>query len=396
MSLFSPRLFAGLFAGFIALISYFWAQTAHAVDPTFEVTAREAILMDATTGAVLYAKDADALMPPASMSKLMTVHMVFEALMHGEFSLVDTFPVSAKAWRKGGSKMFVEVGTQVNVESLLRGIIVSSGNDACIVIAEGMGGSEEHFAKMMTDRAREIGLTQSTFKNATGWPDPEHRMTPHELAILARRLITEFPDYYTYFAEREFTYGTDITTGKPITQPNRNLILGTVQGADGLKTGHTEESGYGLTASAIRNGTRLVLVVNGLRSERTRARESERFLEWGFRTFKTYKLLHAGQKIEDAPVWLGETARVPLVVSEDVVLTLPKRTRRKMSAALAYDSPVPAPVVQGTALGTLTLSAPDMDDIVVPLVAGGESDKVSTFGKIGATFEFLLFGTSGD
>lgn len=391
-----PLSFLRLIACFIALNAALWVNSAVAVDPPFEVAAKQAILMDATTGAVLYAKDADALMPPASMSKLMTVHMVFDALAEGEYTLVDTLPVSRKAWRKGGSKMFVEVGKRVSVEDLLRGIIVSSGNDACIVVAEGLGGSEEHFAKMMTERAREIGLEKSTFKNATGWPDPEHRMTPGELAILARRLITEFPEYYGYFAEREFTYGVDITTGKQITQPNRNLILGTVDGADGLKTGHTEESGYGLTASASRDGMRLILVVNGLSSERARARESERFMEWGFRTFKTYRLLQAGQKIEDAPVWLGETARVPLVVSEDVVVTLPKRVRRRMSATLSYESPILAPVIPDEPLGTLTLSAPDMEDIEVTLVSGGESAKVSTFGKIGATFEFLLFGSSGN
>ncbi len=391
MSLFPLR----LIATFIFLGASLWTRVVLAVDPPFEVAAKQAILMDATTGAVLYAKDSDTLMPPASMSKLMTVHMVFDALAIGEYNLIDTLPVSRKAWRMGGSKMFVEVGKRVSIEDLLRGIIVSSGNDACIVIAEGLGGSEEHFAKMMTERAREIGLTQSIFANATGWPHPEHRMTPGELALLARRLITEFPDYYPYFAEREFTFGVDITTGKQITQPNRNLILGTVRGADGLKTGHTEESGYGLTASAERDGMRLILVVNGLTSERARARESERFMEWGFRTYKTYRLLEAGQKIEDAPVWLGKTARVSLVVGEDVVVTLPKRVRRRMTATLAFDSPVLAPVMPDDPLGTLILSAPGMEDIEVPLLSGGTSEKVSTFGKIGATFEFLLFGTSG-
>lgn len=374
----------------------FFASTAGAVEPNFEVSAKQAILIDAKTGEVLYAKAADELMPPASMSKLMTVYTMFEALANGEYDLYDTFEVSEKAWRMGGSKMFVEVRKRVSIEDLLRGIIVSSGNDACIVIAEGLGGTEEHFAATMTERAREIGMEQSTFKNSTGWPDPDHMMTPAELAHLAKLIINNFPQYYGYFAEREFTYGIDITTGKPIVQPNRNLILGSVSGADGLKTGHTEASGYGLTASAERDDMRLILVVNGLTSERARARESERFLEWGFRTFKTYRLLSKGQPVEQALVWLGETARVPLVVAEDVIMTLPKRVRRNLKATLVYESPIKAPIELGDPLGKLVLTASNMEAIEVPLIAGGTSEKVSTFGKLGATFEYLLFGTSGE
>lgn len=386
------RIFAGLVLAALTL----WAPATSAVDPNFEISAKQAILIDAKTGEVLYDKAANELMPPASMSKLMTVYTVFEALANGEYDLYDTFEVSEKAWRMGGSKMFVEVRKRVSIEDLLRGVIVSSGNDACVVIAEGIGGTEEHFAATMTERAREIGMEQSTFKNATGWPDPEHMMTPAELAHLAKLIINQFPQYYRYFAEREFTYGVDITSGKPIVQPNRNLILGSVPGADGLKTGHTEASGYGLTASAERDGMRLILVVNGLTSERARARESERFLEWGFRTFKTYHLLSKGQPVEDGLVWLGETARVPLVVAEDVVMTLPKRVRRNLKATLVYESPIKAPIALDDPIGKLVLTAPGMEPLEVPLIAGGTSEKVSTIGKLGATFEYLLFGTSGE
>jgi len=385
------RIFAGLvLAGFTL-----WATASSAIGPSFKVSAKQAILIDAKTGDIFYDKAANELMPPASMSKLMTVYTVFEALANGEYSLYDTFEVSEKAWRMGGSKMFVEVRDRVSIEDLLRGIIVSSGNDACIVIAEGIGGTEEHFATTMTERAREIGMKKSTFKNATGWPNIDHMMTPGELALLAKLIINKFPQYYRYFAEREFTYGTDITTGKPIVQPNRNPILGSVPGADGLKTGHTEASGYGLTASAERDGMRLILVINGLPSAQAREREAERFLEWGFRTFKTYHLLSKGQVLEEGLVWLGETARVPLVVSEDIVMTLPKKVRHKLKATLVYESPIKAPIALHDPIAKLLLTAPGMEPIEVPLLAGGTSEKVSAIGKLGASFEYLLFGTSG-
>jgi len=381
--------FAGLcsLAGFLAVAS-----------PSFalDTAAKQAVMIDAETGAVLFEKNADELMPPSSMSKMMTIYMLFSKIREGSVSLDDNFPVSEKAWRKGGSKMFVEVDTRVKVSDLIRGIIIQSGNDASIVVAEALAGSEEAFARTATAKAREMGMSNTTLRNATGWPDPEHMMTPAELAHLAKLIITKFPQYYGYFAEREFTYGVDITTGKPIVQPNRNLILGSVAGADGLKTGHTEASGYGLTASAEREGMRLILVVNGLTSVRARARESERFLEWGFRTFKTYRLLSKDQPVEQALVWLGETARVPLVVADDVIMTLPKRVRRNLKATLVYESPIKAPIALGDPVGKLVLSAPDIKTIEVPLVAGGTSEKVSTFGKLGATFEYLLFGTSGE
>jgi len=364
-------------------------------EPPFKVLAREAYLLDLSTHTVLYEKNADATMPPASMSKLMTVYMVFEALSNGEIKLDDTFTVSEKAWRMQGSKMFVGLKDKITISDLLRGVIVQSGNDACIVLAEGLAGSEEFFAELMTDKAQEIGLTGSTFANATGWPHEGHMMTAHDLAELARQLIEKFPEYYDLFSEDSFTYGVSLD-GKPITQPNRNPILRSIEGADGLKTGHTEVSGYGLTASAMREGRRLVLVLNGLNSKRQRALSSERFMQWGFRNFDRYEILKAGQVMEEAPVWLGEKALVPLVISDDLTLTLTRRDRRKMKATIQYNSPIPAGIIKGTPLARLVLEGPDMGTRTVPLLAGEDVGKVGPFGKIGSAIEFLLLGKSGD
>ncbi len=371
-----------------------WGGAAAEVLPPFDVLAREAYLLDMSTNTVLFEKNADASMPPASMSKLMTIYMVFEALANGEFSMDDTFPVSEKAWRMQGSKMFVGLKENITIADLLRGVIVQSGNDACIVLAEGIAGSEEFFAEMMTDKAQSIGLTGSTFANATGWPHENHMMTAHDLAVLAKQLIEEFPDYYPLFAETSFTYGVSLD-GKPIKQPNRNPVLGSIEGADGLKTGHTEASGYGLTASAVRDGRRLVLVLNGLNSVRQRSISSERFLQWGFRNFDTYEVFKAGDIVDEAPVWLGEQAMIPLVIAEDLTLTLTRRDRRKMTAIVAYTSPIPAGIIKGTPIARLILEGPDMGTQTIPLLAGADIEKVGPFGKIGSAIEFLLLGKSG-
>ncbi len=371
-----------------------WGSASAEVTPPFDVLAREAYLLDLSTNTVLFEKNAYALMPPASMSKLMTVYMVFEALANGEFALEDTFPVSEKAWRMQGSKMFVGLKENISIADLLRGVIVQSGNDACIVLAEGIAGSEEFFAEMMTDKAQSIGLTGSTFANATGWPHEEHMMTAHDLAKLAQLLVEEFPEYYRLFAEKSFTYGVSLD-GKPITQPNRNPILGSIEGADGLKTGHTVASGYGLTASAERDGRRLVLVLNGLNSVRQRSISSERFLQWGFRNFDTYEVFKAGDIVDEAPVWLGEQAMVPLVIADDLTLTLTRRDRRKMTASIAYTSPIPAGIMKGTPIARLVLEGPDMGTRTIPLLAGADIEKVGPFGKIGSAIEFLLLGKSG-
>ncbi len=358
-----------------------------------ETIAREALLMDVTTGAVLFEKDSDKPMPPASMSKMMTAHMLFERLKEGSLSLDDTFSVSERAWREGGAKsggstMFLAPGSRVRVEDLIRGIVVQSGNDASIVVAEGLASSEEAFAQEMTAHARKIGLNHSTFRNATGLPDPEHLTTARDLALLAIETIQEFPEYYRYYSEKQFTYNG-------IRQGNRNPLLYSDTGVDGLKTGHTEASGYGLTASAKRGDRRLVLVLNGLPSMKVRSHESERLLEWGFREFENYKLYAAGSTVAEADVWLGQERSVPLVIDKDVVITLPRKARGEMKVAATFESPLPAPIAKGAKLAKLVITAPGVDPVEVPLVAGAEVEQLGIFGRLGAALKYLLWGNAG-
>ena len=352
-----------------------------------ETPARQAILVDAATGTVLMEKAAEVPMPPASMSKLMTIFMAFEKLKSGALNLDDKLLVSEKAWRMGGSKMFVMVNTRVSVADLLRGIIVQSGNDACIVIAEAISGSEEAFAEDMTRRAREIGLTDSTFRNATGWPDEGHEMSARDIAAIAGRIIREFPQYYGMFAEKNFTYNG-------IRQGNRNPLLYKNFGADGLKTGHTEVSGYGLVASAERKGRRLIMVINGLGSVRARSSEAARLLDWGFRETHTYKLFQKGDVVARADVWLGTEPNVPLVIERDLNLTLPRKLRRKMVARVIYKGPIPAPLLPGTPVARLVISVPERDPIEVPLVAGAAVKRLGMIGRLGAAVNYLLWGGS--
>ncbi len=354
--------------------------------PTFETQARQAILVEWETNTVLFEKAADELMEPASMSKVMTVYMVFEQLKDGRLSLDDTLPVSERAWKMGGSKMFVEVDTRVSVEDLLRGIVVQSGNDASIVLAEGLAGSEEAFAEEMTRRGAEIGLTNTVFKNATGWPDPEHVTTARDLATLVRRTIADFPEYYHYYAETTFTYSG-------IRQGNRNPLLYKNRGADGLKTGHTKGAGYGLAASAKRGDRRLVLVVNGLPSARARSMGSQRLIEWGFREFDNYALFKAGEVVEEAEVWLGDEATVPLVIESDLVVTLPRKSRREMRVAATYDGPIAAPIERGAEIAKLVVSAPEIAPVEIPLVAGGAVERLGPAGRLVAMVKHLLWGS---
>ena len=350
-----------------------------------ETTAREAFLVDATTGRVLLDKNSDVSMPPASMSKIMTTYMVFERLKDGRLSLDDELPVSEKAWRMGGSKMFVEVGKTARVEDLLRGVIVQSGNDACIVLAEGLSGTEEAFAEEMTRKAREIGLTGSSFANATGWPDPNQRMTARDLATLAKRIIEDFPEYYHYYAETEFTYGG-------IRQMNRNPLLYKSLGADGLKTGHTEEAGYGLTASVVQGERRIILVLNGLDSRKARGEESVRLIGWAMREYDNYTLFKPGETVDEAPVWLGAAANVPLVMPEGATVTLSRKARRDMRVKVVYDAPIPAPLRAGQEVAKLVVAAPGEEPLEFPLMAGADVERLGIFGRITASLEYLVFG----
>jgi D-alanyl-D-alanine carboxypeptidase (penicillin-binding protein 5/6) len=351
-----------------------------------DTVARQALIVDFDTDAVLLEKNAEERMPPSSMSKLMTMYMVFDMLKQGRLKLDQELPVSERAWRMGGSKMFVQIGATVPVEALMRGVIVQSGNDACIVFAEAISGSESQFAEAMNQKAREIGLTNSTFRNATGWPDPEHRMTCRDLARLAKRIIADFPEYYRYYNERSFRWND-------ISQDNRNPALSRVAGADGLKTGHTEEAGYGLTASAKRGERRLILVFNGLPTMRARAEESERLLEWGFREFENVVLFRADDVVQEVPVHLGDRRTVPLVGGRDVVVTLPRQWRRNLQARLRYEAPVAAPVQKGQELGRLDVSGQGVPNMSLPLLAGADVDRLGLIPRIPAVMGHWFSGS---
>ncbi|MEL6219183.1 MAG: D-alanyl-D-alanine carboxypeptidase family protein [Pseudomonadota bacterium] len=324
--------------------------------------ARGAFLIDLSSGAVLLSKNADTPLPPASMSKLMVMDVVFEALQAGRLALTDEFRTSAKAASMGGSKMFIREGGLVSVENLIRGVVVQSGNDAAVALAEALSGTEEAFAAFMNRRAKEIGLTNTTLANATGWPHPEHRMSPRDLAILAERIITRFPEYYPYYSERTFTW-------EGITQRNRNPLLGLGVGADGLKTGHTEEAGYGLVASAVRGDRRVVLIVTGLESESQRKQEAERLINWAFRAFETRRLFAAGQALANAGVWIGAQSTVPLAPVRDVVLTIPFGTTGEPVLTAEFAAPIEAPIEAGAELGILRVEMDGIEDLTVPLVA---------------------------
>ncbi len=342
-----------------------------------------AVLMDATTGKIIYEKNGDALMAPASMTKLMTSLIVFDRLKNNELSLDDKFFVSVNAWKKGGSKMWVQEGTQIRVEDLLRGIIVQSGNDACIVVAEALAGTESRFAEMMTERGQEIGLKNTVFKNATGWPDPEHLTTAEDLAKIAQYIVQNYPEYYDYYAEVEFTW-------EGIRQPNRNPLLYIDDSADGLKTGHTEASGYGLVGSAERKGRRLIVVVNGLGSEKERKSESKRLLDIGFREFKNYDLYAAGDKLDKAKIWNGRKRSVGLEVREPISVTMHRRARKNIKAVVSYDGPLTAPVSSTQQVATLTISAPGLAPQEYAVYPIEDVKKTGMFGQMGTALKHLL------
>ncbi len=356
---------------------------------SFELSAESAILVDVTTNTVLYEKDPDRQIYPSSMTKLMTTYMLFEQLEQGSISLTDTFPVSKKAWEMGGSKMWVEVGTDVTIEDLIRGIVVQSGNDATIVVAEGLAGSEEAFARQMTDTGRKIGQQNSVYRNASGWPDPEHITTARDLYIIARRTIEDFPQYYHYYAETTFTFND-------IKQDNRNPLLYVEVGADGLKTGYTRAAGYGLTASAIRNGRRLILAANGFESSRTRAREARSIIDWGFREFAVHELFAADENVGTAEVWLGQEDTVPLVLENDLSYTLAWDDRDKLSVRIIYEGPVPAPVTKGQEIALLVVDSPTTGTIEAPLFAAKDVGELSLVPRLISALADLIFRSSSE
>lgn len=355
-----------------------------------ETQARNAILMDYDTGQYLYVKDHEKMVPPASMSKLMTVNMIFEKLKDGSLSLDDTFTVSERAWKlggaaSGGSTMFLKIGEKVRVEDILKGILIQSGNDACIVAAENLAGSEDDFAEMMNKRARELGLDNSSFANSTGLPHPDQKMSVEDLAKLARHIIKEFPEFYHIFSEKYYTHNN-------ITQGNRNPLLYSMPNADGLKTGHTEEAGFCLTASAKKGERRLIEVMTGMNSNKERSEEAERLMEWGFREFNNYNLLNKGQTIAEIPVVFGSEKQVRLVVPETVKRTLKKSQAPKIKMTAVYDKPVKAPVAAGDKLGEVRIELDGQEMENLPLVADRNVEKLGFFGRIGQNLKYLLFG----
>jgi serine-type D-Ala-D-Ala carboxypeptidase (penicillin-binding protein 5/6) len=350
-----------------------------------DTAARWAYMQDFDTGATLLEKQADDEMPPSSMTKLMTMYLVYDQLKQGRLKLEDELPVTEKAWRMQGSKMFVQIGSTVKVEDLIRGVIVQSGNDAAIVLAEAIGGSEEQFAEKMNAKAKELGLTHTFFKNCTGWPDPDQHMSCRDIATLAGAIIRDFPDYYHYDAEKTFRYNG-------IEQGNRNPMVqkGT---ADGLKTGHTEAGGYGLVVSSKRNGRRVILVLNGMTSMHERAEEAERLMDWGFFNFEDVTLFAAGDVVENVPVWLGTSHSVPLVAGRDVIVTMPRNWRQKASVKVAYDSPLTAPVAKGDTAGKLTVTGDGVPNLSVSLMAAADVPRLGLPGRAIAVLSKYVTGT---
>ncbi|EPY02711.1 D-alanyl-D-alanine carboxypeptidase family protein [Magnetospirillum fulvum] len=358
---------------------------------SIDTAARQAIITDFDTGTVMMEKNADELMVPSSMSKLMTVFMVFEKLKSGAWKPDDALPVSETAWKRHykseGSMMFLPVNSTATVDELLKGVVIQSGNDACSVLAEAHSGSEEAFAEAMTRRARQIGLTRSTFRNASGWPEPDHMMTARDLSVLARHLIADFPDYYPLFSQMEFVFNG-------IRQGNRNPLLYGTPGADGLKTGHTQAAGFGLTASIKRGDRRIIMVLNGLGSMQQRADESRRLAEWAFREWDRYPLFRAGEVVvPDAPVWMGEARTITLAAKSDLAVTLPRRARADMKVSVVFNGPIPAPIKAGTEIGKVVVTAPGLSALEMPLVAVADVPRLGFGGRLVETIRSFFSGS---
>ena len=370
-----------LFSYFIVFVLCFSAP-AYA---QMETPAKQAVMIDYDSGMLLLEKNAEEKMPTSSMSKVISMYTVFDALKNGRLKKDDMLTVTEKAWRMGGSKMFIEVGKKVKVEDLIQGVIVQSGNDAAVALAEGVAGTEEAFADMLNAKAAQIGMKNSHFMNASGWPDPNHYSTAHDLAILAWHTIHDFPDEYHYWSEQEFTYNN-------IKQPNRNPLLYRGIGADGIKTGHTEEGGYGLIGSGTMNGRRVILVVNGLANDQERAQESARLLEWGLKSFENVSLFKAGETVESARVIMGGAGEVPLTVEKDLIITIPAAVRNDLKVEIVYGGPLEAPVKKGQKIGSLRVSIPRLPLIEVPLVAAQDVERMNVFAGTFTKMKILLGG----
>lgn len=364
------------------LLLLFISTPAFAV---METSAKHALIIDMGTGMTLLEKDADAKMPTSSMSKVMTAYMVFDALKQGSVKMDTMFPISEKSWQKGGSKMFVEVGTRVSVENLLKGLIIQSGNDAAIALAEGLTGDEDTFALAMTTRAHQLGMKDTNLKNASGWPDPDHYSTARDLSNLAQHLIVDYPHEYSLYAIKEFTYGG-------ITQPNRNPLLYRDMGVDGIKTGHTDAGGYGLMASGEVNNRRVVMVVNGLESEKARANELARLMSWALNSFENIDLIHLGQIVENAPTSHAKLDTIPLTVNREVSVSVLKGQKDTIKIEVDYASPIKAPINKGDNVGTINITIPNIGEFKVPLVAAETLEKAGFFGMAVQNIKSFISG----
>ena len=366
-----------------SLIASLIAITGAAAQSPYGGRAPNFYILDLGTGQVLAQQNADIPLPPASMSKLMTLAMLFDALAQGRVSLDTTWAVSQRAHAMGGSSMFLETRHRPTTADLIRGIAVVSGNDAAVVVAEGLGGTEEAFAAMAQTRAAQIGMTQTTIANASGWPDARHRMSMHDLAVLARYLIEDYPEYYAILGETEFTWNG-------ITQPNRVPLLGAGVGLDGLKTGHTEEAGYSLVGSALQGNRRIVFVFSGLASMGERVEEAERIITWAFRQFVERRVLTQGQTIAEAEVWMGDSATVPLVAARDLSVLAPAMAQGEMVARVEYDGPLTAPIAQGAEVARLIVEVPGLPEpFTLPLVAGAAVAEGGVLTRFGAAVSVL-------
>jgi serine-type D-Ala-D-Ala carboxypeptidase (penicillin-binding protein 5/6) len=381
----------------LAISSLALAWPVSAAAPPFETTAPIAYMVDLSSGAVLFAKDADRRMPPASMAKMMTVYVAFDMIKKGELKPDRIMEVRPETWQKwhgpaAGSTMFLSTGEKVSVDNLLKGIVTLSGNDACVALAEGVSGTEAAFVQRMNDVAKRIGLKNSQFGTSNGWPDKGRTyVTARDLAVLAKATIDDFPDLYKrYYSLKEFTWGKTLGSGAAITQANRDPLLGRVQGADGLKTGHTDEAGYGFTGSAEQNGRRLVMVVAGLDSFNGRIVESVKFMDWGFKAWTTKPLFAKGKRVETANVQLGDASTVGLVAPRNLAVTFPAGTSANMTVKVRYDGPIKAPFKAGQHIADLVVTTPDAGEQVMPLVAESDVGEAGFFRRIWASLKALI------
>ncbi len=353
--------------------------------------AKQIIVMEVQSGQVLYEKNADEKMAPSSMIKILTIIPLFQRLKDGRLKLTDTFSVSANAWKshtKEESSMFLEPNTTVTIEDLLRGVIVQSGNDACTVIAEGLAGEEEAYARELTELAQKLGAVNTVCKNASGMPHADQYSTARDLAIIAREIINQFPEYYPLFKEIDFTYNN-------IKQGNRNpLLYKEGLGVDGLKTGSTDAGGFGMVASAEKDGMRLIVVINGTKNMNERSKVGEYLIRWGFREFKRHKVFAKGQVVDNANVWLGKKSTVPLVAAQDISLLLPSSAKAELKAQITYHGPIGAPIKQGQEVGTLTVTGTNVTPITIPLAAGEDVEEVGVTTRVSSAIKYLLLGAN--